>query len=427
MARAGQIDAINHNHPSSSSHSSRLKRPVAAFLYQGLPYLLICLFFIRAHIYVSSTLAGTRALATSVRRSQSSGPISMTTSDPYAVCSKRLHRSISDLGDVGWHFLRHSGVGTPAKIEFNKEFHAANKFGCRCQIPEVYQDKSPRMTAVIQSFNHFANIHNISNGLKTADEHIQEIIVCEDGSNDGSLEEWSSTLKNPGQLIIRSNNLHELRSYNRALRIADGEFILLLQDDDLIPEDSKWVEDALQLFETYPDLGILGGYIGQLWNHSSKQGYEFGEQISTHAGIRRGNTKPIAYIDPSTNIPFMFVECAWIAPVFIRKSLVRKIGGLNLEIAKRGEPGVWQDCIYALEAWTNGFSVGVYHAPFKRGVGGHGSAKTQEKIKMRERVYDRAIALANRRYKRNTIHNMVLKRNADTLTARTNAKPPSLD
>ena len=365
---------------------------------------IVTIMWYRSHHYIVSTLSGTRIIG---------GEAIEPHSETFEECRPRLYSSLEDFGDAGRIWLKHAGVGTSTKLE------QRTRYGCKCQMPQVYETDTPEITAIVQSYNHKANIKNISNSLLTATK-IEEIIICEDGSSDGSLEEWSSVLRDTRHFIIRSNNLHELRAYNRALRISSGEFLLLLQDDDLLPPTQEWINDALKLFHTYPKLGILGGYIGQLWNHDDKQykGFEYGEQVSTHGGVRSGNTKKIPFYDPNSGIPFMFVECAWIAPIFIRRELLEKVGGLNLEIAKRGEPGVWQDCVYCLEAWVNGFSVGVFSAPFTRGVGGHGSATSDEKLKMRQRVYERAVALANRRYKRSLVHKNVVTRNSRLLNSR---------
>ncbi len=364
---------------------------------------------LKGQLYISSTFVGTRP-------GRIYAPPDPADEGLWAGCAPRLSAGLADIGEAGAIWLRSAFVGTPVDSD-TAAGTAPARYQCRCQLPEAYAGAKPRLTAIVQSFNHRANIGNISTSL-TSSKHVEEIAICEDGSSDGSLEEWARVLRGPNHFVIRSNNLHELRSYNRAMRMSDGDVVVLLQDDDLLPADDEWLENALRLFDTLPDLGVLGGYIGQLWDPDTGVGYEFGEQVSTHGGVRKGNTKPIAFIEPTTNIPFMYGECAWIAPVFIRRSLLRKAGGLELAIAKRGEPGVWQDCVFSYEAWVNGYSVGVFNAPFERGVGGHGSASSSEKLKQRDRVWQRAVAYTNRKYSRRRIHNFVEKKNKDTLKVR---------
>lgn len=323
------------------------------------------------------------------------------------------------MGDAGRIWLRHAYVGTNSVGEQDLE-KDEEKYRCKCQSPQLYSgvNGKPKVTAIVQSFNHHYNIANISQSLKAA-QSIDEIIICEDGSTDGSLHDWHSVLPDLNHFIIRSNNLHELRSYNRAMRISAGDIILLLQDDDKLPQSDEWIQTAQRLFNTIPNLGILGGYIGQTWDYNSNnKGYEFGEQISTHGGLRLGNTTKIPYTHSKTGTTFMYSECTWIAPMFIRSGLLKKVNGLDLNIAKRGEPGVWQDCILSYEAWMNGFTVGTFHVPFERGIGGHGSASTPLKVKLRERVYDRAVGHANRQFPRRRIKQLVNSLNKQTLSPR---------
>lgn len=358
--------------------------------------------------YVAGVLGGTRG----------GGALALAHTRDWAYCEAVLGRALdpAHAAEVWLRSLR--GRDNVRREKLDREALEAGEGACRCRSPPVYRvGEAPRLTAIVQSFNHRGNVGNISASLK-ASKVVEEIVVCEDGSTDGSIHEWKGALTGPQHFIVRSNNLHELRSYNRAMRLAGGDIVCLLQDDDLLPESDEWLENAIKLFESKPNLGLLGGYIGQLWDPDTGKGYEYGEQRSTHGGVRMGNTEPIQYVDETVGVPFMYAECVWIAPVFARRSLLEKAGGLDLAIAKRGEPGVWQDCVFSYEAWVNGFTVGVFGANFERGVGGHGSASSPEKIKQRERVWERAVAYSNRNYNRPKIHDYVVKLNNETLAKR---------
>lgn len=367
--------------------------------------LILVILFLRSQLYIARTFSG-------LQPSRRHIPIAsnvVAAEREWQPCAEVITKGLKDIGDAGRVWLENSGVGTAgANID--------GQYGCRCLIPEVHAQKQPKLTAIVQSFNHHANIANITKGLRAG--VVEEVVISEDGSTDGSLHDWHHLLDGKGDFIIRSNNLHELRSYNRAMRMSSGDIVVLLQDDDLLPMTDEWLRNAMKLFEALPQLGILGGYIGQLWDHATGQGFEYGEQVSTHGGLRKGDTKPLPHIEPVTGLPFMYAECVWIAPMFIRRSLLRKVGGLELTIARKGEPGVWQDCVLSYEAWVNGFTVGAYSAEFERGVGGHGSATSSAKVKQRERVYERAIAFSNRKFPRRRIHEAIVALNNNTLTRR---------
>lgn len=300
------------------------------------------------------------------------------------------------------------------------------EFDCGCHLPAVYEThETPNVCAILQSFNHAPNIPRIADALKS-NPAIQEIIICEDGSTDKSLEAWTAALNGSKHFIVRSNNLHETRCYNRAMRMSSAEFFVLMQDDDLplpLPvsadEDTpgpNWVTEALELFDADPKMGVLSGFIGQLWE--ADKGYEFGEQTSSHGGTRKGPTRRIPFLSKRTYKPFMYVECGWIAPLFIRARALHRIGGLDVALFKQGEPGVWQDCVLSYTAWTAGWRVGVFNANFKRGVGGHGSASSKKKIQMRAAVWFKAKTAVDKRYDREYVKERVLGLNDATLAAR---------
>jgi GT2 family glycosyltransferase len=328
-------------------------------------------------------------------------------------------------------------------------------FACGCRAPDVYEPhETPTVCAIVQSYNHAANVQHIARAL-VGNPLIDEIIVCEDGSVDGSLDAWLEQLRDVRHFVILSNNLHETRCYNRAMRISSASFFVLLQDDDIPPTSNSnsgrrtasatransqrdalqandggdagdqgsggasgnWVGEALDLFRADPDLGLLSGFIGQLWEPDGT-GYEFGEQQSDHGGLRKGPTRRIPFLAPATGHPFMYVECGWIAPLFIRAESLRRVGGLDIHLFQPGEPGVWQDCVLGYTAWNAGWRVGVYDAGFQRGVGGHGSTSSKAKADLRKVMWQRAKYTSDVRFERQFVHAHVLELNNRSLTLR---------
>lgn len=300
------------------------------------------------------------------------------------------------------------------------------EMGCGCRVPDVYEPhETPTVCAIVQSFNHEQNVEKIAQAL-IKNPSVQEIIICEDGSTDSSMDKWMEQLRDHKHFIVISNNLHETRCYNRAMRMSSAEYFILMQDDDLPPESNgdedsenttpslNWVSHALELFDADPKLGVVSGFIGQMWDGQDK-GFEFGEQTSDHGGTRKGKTLRIPFLSSRTLHPFMYVECAWIAPLFIRSESLHRLGGLDVGLFNAGEPGVWQDCVLSYAAWTAGWRVGVYDSNFQRGVGGHGSASSPSKVKLRGIVWKKAKDAVDQRYDRAYIHQHVLSLNNQTL------------
>lgn len=204
----------------------------------------------------------------------------------------------------------------------------------------------PRHAFIVHSFNRVSNVDQLVAGLRRVGDH--ELIVCEDGSLDGSHEKWMSHLDRPNDFLIHSNDLHEIRILDRAIRFARAEIVCLIQDDDLVPRDTGWLDTALAQFNAHPDLAIIGGFMGFLSFHPDPR-----------------NAKPIW--GPG---PFQFVHHVNIGPYFIRKEHYEALGGWDYTLSQAGEPGICFDNELCLRAWINGYQVGYTFVPFK-GPPGH--------------------------------------------------------
>jgi GT2 family glycosyltransferase len=236
----------------------------------------------------------------------------------------------------------------------------------RAAAPEVYTEW-PAVSLIVQSFNHRGNVERIVDSLRrTAAE---ELIVCEDGSLDGSDLAWRQHLQRPNDFLILSNDLHEIRTYNRAASLSRGEIIGFLQDDDIPPRSPDWLSDAISLFRRHPGLAVLG-----CWNGCVLDLGDFDRSVGYGPNYFERSGEPISHLDPETGIPFMYVDVVGIGPIFCRRTDFEALGGFESRLSEPGEPGIWLDYDLCLRAWTSGRHVGLYEtAPFDRNVGGQGT------------------------------------------------------
>jgi Glycosyl transferase family 2 len=215
----------------------------------------------------------------------------------------------------------------------------------------------PSISVIVQSFNQVRNIPELEHRLRQT--CVEELIVCEDGSLDGSTEEWLRRLRGPNDFLLHSNDIHEIRAYNRAIDYARGEVICLMQDDDLPPRGGAWLKSALQLFARYSDLAVLGGWCG------------FDDYFDTEynapwlpTGLRTIPTR-----DPFTRLPLRFVENVNIGPYLLRKDVFVRLGGFDQRFSPPGEPGITFESEFCYRAWTHGFKVALTDLPVKRHTG----------------------------------------------------------
>ena len=192
-----------------------------------------------------------------------------------------------------------------------------------------------------------SNLDQLVDGLRgLGDDH--ELIVCEDGSLDGSHEKWMAQLTRPNDFLIHSNDLHEIRILDRAIRFARSDIVCLVQDDDVIPRSTDWLDFALERFADHPRLAILGGFMG----------FESFDPDPAKAKRIWGGDK------------FRFVHHVNIGPYFLRRENYEALGGWDHSFSDVGEPGIGFDNELSLRAWMNDYQVGYSFVPFK-GPSGH--------------------------------------------------------
>lgn len=124
-----------------------------------------------------------------------------------------------------------------------------------------------KVSVVIPMYNSEKTIEQVLGSVisQTAISEIAEIIVVDDGSTDSSallVEEFIRTHPTSSILLIRQPNGGVSSARNHGIRIAKGEYIALLDSDDLwMPQK---IERQLQILNNNPEIVFLGSayYLG---------------------------------------------------------------------------------------------------------------------------------------------------------------------
>lgn len=90
---------------------------------------------------------------------------------------------------------------------------------------------------------------------KYSNQTIIEVIVVDNASTDGSIETLKSNYKDI-VLIENTSNIGFSRANNIGIRIAQGNYLLLLNSDTILLKDS--IEPLVSFLDDHPDVSIVG-------------------------------------------------------------------------------------------------------------------------------------------------------------------------
>lgn len=199
----------------------------------------------------------------------------------------------------------------------------------------------PAVSFIIQSHNKSLQICHILPKLRQFKD--AEIIVIDDGSSMEHTKRLTEALTGANEFMLRANDLFENVTYDKAIRLANGKYLALMQDDDDF-ENVSWVTEAIELFNKYPKMVILGGK----WALNVK----FHPEQEKGCGTKR----------EMSDAKFQFVDAVNRAPMWIRKDLYEQhLHHIDFRFA----PFQYDDDEICLRSWQLGLQVGWYDAKFQ--------------------------------------------------------------
>ncbi len=114
-----------------------------------------------------------------------------------------------------------------------------------------------------------------------------EIVVSDNGSTDGSIELLKKMKKNGKvqKLVLSGKNLGFGGGNNAGIKVSEGEFILLLNNDTKVTKN--WLKPLVELADKRQDVGILGPW----FPNAAHKNTIFGPGFVDNKGISRDSFK----------------------------------------------------------------------------------------------------------------------------------------
>ena len=200
-----------------------------------------------------------------------------------------------------------------------------------------------RLSIVIVNYNVKYFLEQCLHSVMQATQHIEaEVFVVDNNSVDGSVPMLRQ--KFPGvHLIANRENVGFSRANNQALRKAAGDYVVLLNPDTIVEEDT--FTKILDFMDAHPEAGGLGVKMldgkGRFM-HESKRGlptylvafYKIFGISSLFPKSRRFGKYHLSYLDPDTIHEVDILAGAF---MLIRRSALEKTGLLDETFFMYGE------------------------------------------------------------------------------------------
>ncbi len=203
------------------------------------------------------------------------------------------------------------------------------------------------LSVIVVNYNVRRFLNNALSSIRRAMEGLEgEVIVVDNASDDGSVEMIRSDFPDV-HLIVNRENVGFSRANNEALRRARGRYLLLLNPDTIVQEDTFHV--MMDFFERHPDAGLAGckilnpdGSLQLACRRSFPTPWVAFTKIFGLSGLfphsRLFGRYNLTFRDPEQTYTVDAVSGSF---MMIRRDVYEKIGGLDESFFMYGEDLDW--------------------------------------------------------------------------------------
>ncbi len=189
--------------------------------------------------------------------------------------------------------------------------------------------------------------------IKNTPADSYELIVVDNASADGTAGYLKTFAAQHTHVRLQLNDTNKgyAGGNNDGIKLAQGQYIVLLNNDTLVPEG--WLDRLLKLFNEQPGVGLVGPVTNSAGN----------EQCIELDGLNEKNFEEIAsaYVERQKGAWFITEKLGFFC-VAMRHTLPEKIGYLDEKFGI----GMFEDDDYCVRAMAAGFKLRVALDSFVR-------------------------------------------------------------
>lgn len=190
----------------------------------------------------------------------------------------------------------------------------------------------PKVTVIIPSYNHAKFIAEAIQSVLSQTYQDFDILICDDGSQDNSIEIIRQFTDPRITFIVNPQNLGAAYTVNMMIKQANGKYIALLNSDDIwLPEK---LEKQVTILDQNPELGAVFSDAMPIhedgrWFSNPKHFY-----YNIFTQKNRSRAEWLRYF-------FYVGNCICHPSMLIRKSVYENVGGYNRLLASLPDFEMW--------------------------------------------------------------------------------------
>ncbi|MDF2456620.1 MAG: b-glycosyltransferase, glycosyltransferase family 2 protein [Cytophagaceae bacterium] len=188
--------------------------------------------------------------------------------------------------------------------------------------------EQPLVSVICISYNHGAFVYKALSSLYNQYYSNIEVIIADDCSTDQTQEEIKRFVANhPAQnwtIVLNESNLGNCKTFNRALKLAKGKYVIDLAADDLLY--NQCIGKQVKRFEELPEhYGVLFSNVDLV---------DVNENFRAKHYMTDSNGKAIRMV-PKGDVYRKIVKRYFISPVgmMVKRSVLDELGGYDESLA----------------------------------------------------------------------------------------------